>query len=170
MYVRSFTYLTQAAMVHTTVKTRDREWSQYVHAREKNPSLGVKTDQLLNSASTKNSTKLKAGHSLECKLTSATRSSSVCFITLWQTVWPCKCVCFGFLWVKANPADCTDDVVTAVFKLPTSSFTLSTHGIVSQLIKWIFLILLVSNAQSSNIPNIKQVAMTHYGLSLRQVW
>ena len=50
--------------------------------------------------------------------------------------------------LEATP---TNDVVTAVFELPTSPFAFSTHGIVSQPIVWIFLLLLISNAQSSKL-------------------
>jgi len=35
-----------------------------------------------------NMIKLDAGHSIECKLTTATRSPEICFCTLWPCFWP----------------------------------------------------------------------------------
>ena len=53
--------------------------------------------------------------------------------------------------LEATPTNCTNNVVTVVLELPTSPFELSTHGIVSQLIEWISLLLLLLNAQSNKL-------------------
>jgi len=53
--------------------------------------------------------------------------------------------------LEATPTNCTNNVVTVVIELPTSPFELSTHGIVSQLIEWISLLLLLLNAQSNKL-------------------